>query len=1537
MADYTIKANLQVTDDGATAQKRTQEAQRLNQELDKLETSNKRRTAAAAKAENTDYNAARAIGGGTGAAGRDFGKEARSIGGLVAIYAQYAATIFAVEAAFRKLKEAADFENMTKGMEQMSARSGVSLGAMSKQFQAATGFAVSMKDSMEAVSKASGAGLSQEQILKIADIAKKASVALGRDLNDSVSRLSRGISKLEPELLDELGIYTKLGPAVEKYAAALGKPVHALTELERAQGFAIAVLKEGGDKYNTIKVDSNPYDKLLASITNLSLQGLTLINSVLKPLVGFLSENPTALTGVMILLAKSIFDKFLPAISQLRQSARAEADALAVAAAAKLDYAKKANAVQNDLRRQAFQAEVENIEQLKAAQVGAADSALKVAKKGMSDRAKTITDPNRDISKISKAELAYIDELGAKQTKVAQQYRDWSAAVKDYQKNNRDEAEKTAQLDKKLNATAGVFSPQAAINRDAEKARQKAAAGNIVATAGETAGILGFKASWNEMTANISRADLSIPRALLTGISGTAAAAATRLMQFVGALGNVGMAISILAGTKAILDMFLSTAVKETEALASKTEILAEVTKTAVDVFKNYGDETTVAGLSAKSKAIDGIAQSLKELPKQLEEQQKAQGAWSKFWENVLPTALGGQTRSNAIEGFGKSVIAAINDAATPELKSKAEEKLKDLLEIKGPLTQDKVTAKLENASRATMESVTGLVEDINKANKKIAAPGEDVADKYKKLEKAFTDLNNTFISNDAGTKYALALIAQMNSLATAVDDPIAKLAQLRDLANNTSKLDLLPANIQTEFRAATAEMQKLETQLRQAKDEQAAAEKLIQQGKQKAIDIAFNGGNTANYASSASIIADGQRQLNAALDKQKDILAKEKDLSDKTIIKMSGSMETAIKFIEGPLVRAIQSASINYQKALVSTLPRTEATVAMTAKLELESIAIRKSEITALYELSKETRLSRLNTERINLEAKLAEETGGGAFKLTGEDRVAAEKRLKQIPAEIEATTSNKTAKEFDKEGNLTDTIANIISERIGVKVKLAQLGGEAGAIEVKRVTDTIAARFDKIKQEEDQKLQKLQAENKQYLGGEEFRKLPTQEARDVEIARRTALEVAQQNKIAQLPFEQNKAQGSAVLDLSRQKGFSGVAALGAEAMVNADKNLQQMRETQGIIEKTVDAETKRKALLDQTALTNDRLNASTENNKNLDVLSLDAQLRNNDAKLKGLQIDKDNGKISEFTFSVESNALALTNADIERRKAKVVENAKYEADTRNLILEQKKNNIYETEEAKIARKRQDDNHSAALQGIDDEYYAKKKLIDLELEAQNEKSKREQAYSQVIEKGIDTAADKFTEFVTTGKTSFKGLIDSMIADLIRYELKQQMLKLYNGPDGLGGGPGIMSAVKSGASDLFSWGKSLFASAQGSAWDQGVMKYAMGGIVTQPTLFKFAQGTGMMGEAGPEAIMPLRRDGAGNLGVINGGGGNVDVVVNNYGNDKATTTETKDSKGNRKIEVIIGDMVADQLSTTGSSSQKALNLNYGNRPALVRR
>ena len=74
----------------------------------------------------------------------------------------------------------------------------------------------------------------------------------------------------------------------------------------------------------------------------------------------------------------------------------------------------------------------------------------------------------------------------------------------------------------------------------------------------------------------------------------------------------------------------------------------------------------------------------------------------------------------------------------------------------------------------------------------------------------------------------------------------------------------------------------------------------------------------------------------------------------------------------------------------------------------------------------------------------------------------------------------------------------------------------------------------------------------------------------------------------------------------------------------------------------------------------------------------------------------------------------------------------------------------------------------------------------------------------------------------------------------------------------------------------------LMPFANGASFSQGrVMPFADGGIVGGPTYFPMRGGTGLMGEAGPEAILPLRRGRDGKLGVATDGGSRPVTVVMN--------------------------------------------------------
>ncbi len=108
---------------------------------------------------------------------------------------------------------------------------------------------------------------------------------------------------------------------------------------------------------------------------------------------------------------------------------------------------------------------------------------------------------------------------------------------------------------------------------------------------------------------------------------------------------------------------------------------------------------------------------------------------------------------------------------------------------------------------------------------------------------------------------------------------------------------------------------------------------------------------------------------------------------------------------------------------------------------------------------------------------------------------------------------------------------------------------------------------------------------------------------------------------------------------------------------------------------------------------------------------------------------------------------------------------------------------------------------------------------------------------------------------------------------------------------------GAASSSASSGTALQSYGANLQFNAKGGVYSSADLSQYSNSVVSSPTMFAFAKGAGLMGEAGPEAIMPLTRaaDGSlgvralGNGGVTPGGGGAPQVNIHIDGNGNAQT------------------------------------------------
>jgi lambda family phage tail tape measure protein len=168
---------------------------------------------------------------------------------------------------------------------------------------------------------------------------------------------------------------------------------------------------------------------------------------------------------------------------------------------------------------------------------------------------------------------------------------------------------------------------------------------------------------------------------------------------------------------------------------------------------------------------------------------------------------------------------------------------------------------------------------------------------------------------------------------------------------------------------------------------------------------------------------------------------------------------------------------------------------------------------------------------------------------------------------------------------------------------------------------------------------------------------------------------------------------------------------------------------------------------------------------------------------------------------------------------------------------------------------------------------------------------------------GTKTAQEVFAQFLNSIANALLSAAQEMIAQYIAIGIARMFAGMGGGADPTAAGGDWISAV----------GR-LSPNAKGNAFGaNGIAPFARGGaftnsVVGSPTMFKFAQGgamrTGLMGEAGPEAIMPLQRGADGKLGVLasGGGGGDVNVVVNV--DAKGSSVEGNDQGANQLGRVI---------------------------------
>jgi hypothetical protein len=1034
-----IKIGVQVSSDG-TLPKVEKEASGVHEQLakaasssDKLNNSlkaSKSLQMAAAKKQpemtGQEYGKARSLTGASGASARDFADQSRGLGGLVRLYATYAANLFAVSAAFSALKTSMDTTNMVRGMDQLGAISGVAIGTLSKNLVAATDGALSLREAAQATTKIISSGIDSSAIEKIGKVAKGASQALGIDMQDAVSRLTRGITKLEPELLDELGIFVKIDDVVAKYATSVGKSATALTDFERRQAFANAVLEQGQKKFGDIKLETNPYDKLLASVKDLGQNILEVVNKALVPFLNVLSSSPTALFAVVASLATMLVKQAIPAIGQFRQGLQ-EAEVSAAAFAkqkagdAIVARAKQMKAIEQMIEQEADLqiektdaaakkvAEIQTKSQQKAgsAAMGLLDAPAQERTKEMyaaaQAQAEAIDQQVKSIDKRTKAGKAQVAILLEEKDAITQAVQVSKAsqaaeeALEAKKKIHREELEK----DPKRFGAVGVAQANAA---QAEAAANRT---RIISNAGVTGSLVGVRAAYTELKAEFAAQGKTMWSAPFTAIGAGAAAVTGRLSALLGSLGPYMMALQIAVAVGTALNAVFSKNSEQAAKFNGSLDSLSKAIQTAGDnaayfIKQDWDAALPLAVVTSRATALKELSTAITNVAKDFDLVASKRGMWDGFWNGVFAiTPFAKSDKQAAAKKLSEGIEESISLVPYGPLRKEYEEKVKKILNISGGMTSQNIEFKFktmgEKEAIAAGKAVALVTEQVANKQKAGAQAAADVDNAFKDTTIAYQELARSLSNISPLESFANKLLSISATLADSLKSPEEAFASLTKLLSEPKKMALLGPESFAALQASKAEIVDISKEIKKL---EAEAEELDKKKKQLP---------EATIAGSAMDTA--KQRIDAQIKEADDKLLKLRSTGAEIASKIYNSVnveafKTAGKIFAAEMNAANAQAGLTIRKAY-SSLFTGQAAINEQASVAKEDLAIKRNLILITADLIKSNFLL-INSNKEKLVEDKKSEAQKTLTAQTGIPGTAAEKLRAESTAYLESGYSS-------------------------------------------------------------------------------------------------------------------------------------------------------------------------------------------------------------------------------------------------------------------------------------------------------------------------------------------------------------------------------------------------------------------------------------------------------------------------------------------------------------------------------------------------
>ena len=316
--------------------------------------------------------------------------------------------------------------------------------------------------------------------------------------------------------------------------------------------------------------------------------------------------------------------------------------------------------------------------------------------------------------------------------------------------------------------------------------------------------------------------------------------------------------------------------------------------------------------------------------------------------------------------------------------------------------------------------------------------------------------------------------------------------------------------------------------------------------------------------------------------------------------------------------------------------------------------------------------------------------------------------------------------------------------------------------------------------------------------------------------------------------------------------------------------------------------------------------LKSQLQTTQRINEISINYSKAINDERAKGNSIAAKEAITKKAVAEIDKvnfeGALNIAKIEIERKEnyENLLLDLKYELDLRSAVTEEARTQLqiaYEMEKLKRGKeftdpqleeiKRRKEQTAAPKSPVEtikgrigelqDEL---KKLTDIGNIAVTVADGIGNAFGNAFKGLIDgsmSAREALSSFFKDVASMFLDMAAQIIAKQMTMIILQTILKALGAVAGAAGGatptPGATPQMTPGAIVTPSGFSGQFAgiAAKGAYFSNGVAAFANGGIVGSPTMFRFANGgttqTGLMGEAGPEAIMPLSRGAGGKLGV----------------------------------------------------------------------